>query len=184
MERKWRWLPLMILVVLLCGLGKALYLDKQGHSNARVGALIGHQSLPDLAGKLYQIPDDFHHPLAIVHVWASWCHACRFEMKQWLSLQKDLQNLPVHVIGVAYKDNAQAVRLWLQRYGNPYHQVLLDDQGALAMRLGVYGTPETYLLDRSGRILIKQVGALSSAQWHETWLPWIARYQKETLHAH
>ena len=167
----WRYTPLIMALALLVFLGRGLFLDSRGQSDARVGTVVHTVRLPVWGGgPNRQIPGDLDKPLALLHVWATWCGACRAEALAWAEL---MEQVPDHVarIGVLYKDSGDEAGLWLQRFGNPYDWIVLDQRGDLSMELGVYGTPETYLLDRSGRILAKHVGRMRSSLWQSTWLP-------------
>ncbi len=72
----------------------------------------------------------------------------------------------VTIFGVNYKDDPETARNWLRRYQNPYRAVVVDQEGSLGLDLGVYGAPETYVLDATGRIRYRHVGAVDAAAWH------------------
>lgn len=166
-----RFLPLVLAVLLFGFLFKGLYLNHRGTSDARVGQTIAKLSLTTLDGQSIDFSSGFKQPLILVHVWASWCSTCLAEMSQWQQMLEAVSNQSVARVGVVYKDEAASARLWLKRYGNPYDQILMDPQGRLSMELGVYGTPETYLLTRSGRIVAKHIGPITQEQWQAKWLP-------------
>ncbi|MEL0027108.1 MAG: redoxin family protein, partial [Perlucidibaca sp.] len=71
----------------------------------------------------------------------------------------------VHIVGVNYKDNREAALAWLQNNGNPYRNIAFDEKGDLGLDLGVYGAPETYLIDREGRIRYRAIGVLDDRAW-------------------
>jgi cytochrome c biogenesis protein CcmG, thiol:disulfide interchange protein DsbE len=99
----------------------------------------------------------------VLNVWASWCAPCREEHPALLELARQLkaQGRADQLIGVNYKDpNADATR-WLGRLGNPYATTLVDANGRLGIELGVYGVPETFLIDARGIIVWKHVGVLT-----------------------
>lgn len=104
---------------------------------------------PQLKGQAY-----------LLNVWASWCVACRQEHPLLLDLAK--QNV-LPIIGLNYKDERQAASEWLQQRGDPYRYSLFDDAGRLGLDLGVYGVPETFVVDAGGVIRFKHVGPLNAA---------------------
>lgn len=104
----------------------------------------------------------------ILNVWASWCVACQSEHPLLVAFARDTG---VPVIGLNHKDEPQAARRWLQRHGNPYRMSLLDPQGGFGIDLGVYGVPETYVVDARGVIVHKHVGMLTPEVLRDTIAP-------------
>ncbi|WJT08016.1 DsbE family thiol:disulfide interchange protein [Vibrio harveyi] len=99
----------------------------------------------------------------LLNVWASWCGICKREHEELLQLAE----LGVVIIGLNYRDNNQAAREYLSSKRNPYIEVISDPNGRLAVELGVIGTPETYLIDQNGKVLIKYRGELTSDKWND-----------------
>jgi cytochrome c biogenesis protein CcmG/thiol:disulfide interchange protein DsbE len=99
----------------------------------------------------------------LVNVWASWCAVCSDEQPVLLALGETLreQGRADQLIGLNYKDKMSDATAWLQRYGNPFATVLVDADGRMGIELGVYGAPESYLIDAQGTIVWKQVGELT-----------------------
>ena len=99
----------------------------------------------------------------LVNVWASWCAVCVDEQPTLLALGETLreQGRADQLIGLNYKDTRSDATAWLQRYGNPFATVLTDADGRMGIELGVYGAPETYLIDAQGTIVWKRVGELT-----------------------
>ena len=95
----------------------------------------------------------------LLNVWASWCGACREEHPVLLGLARDLT---VPLIGLNYKDRQPDARAWLERHGNPYQVSLVDQDGRVGLDWGVYGVPETFVIDRLGVIRYKQVGPVTN----------------------
>jgi cytochrome c biogenesis protein CcmG, thiol:disulfide interchange protein DsbE len=96
--------------------------------------------------------------ITVVNFWASWCGPCVQEHPHLIELSR----LPgVHVVGINYKDLAANARRFLGRYGNPYAAIGADTTGRTAIEWGVYGMPETFILDRKGRIVFKHVGPIT-----------------------
>lgn len=94
----------------------------------------------------------------LVNVWASWCFACRQEHE----VVKFLARQGVRIIGLNYKDEGQDAIEWLERLGNPYHKIAVDLEGRSAIDWGVYGAPETFLVDEQGIIRHKVIGPMTS----------------------
>jgi cytochrome c biogenesis protein CcmG/thiol:disulfide interchange protein DsbE len=94
----------------------------------------------------------------LLNVWASWCVPCLAEHPLLLQVARD-GKLPV--IGLNYKDEAGAATAWLAKHGNPYREVVADRAGRVAFDFGVYGVPESFLIDRAGVIRFKHVGPLT-----------------------
>lgn len=99
---------------------------------------------------------------ALVNVWATWCPTCRAEHAELLRIHQET-GLPI--IGVNYKDDPAKARDWLEQLGNPYAFNVVDSTGSLGVDLGVYGAPETFLVDASGTIVYKRVGDVNRAVW-------------------
>lgn len=101
---------------------------------------------------------------SLLVVWASWCVTCSDEQDFLLSLKKNKQ---LAIVGLNYRDDLKRARSWLKLYGNPYQNVIFDPRGLLAIDLGVYGVPESFLIDPSGIIRYKQVGPLTKGIWNQ-----------------
>lgn len=163
MPRLLLFLPLAIFIVLGGFLWKGLSLDP----NALPSALINR---PFPAFKLASLeqPDriltnaDFAGKAVLVNVWATWCPSCREEHSDLLAIAGQ-KKLPV--IGINYKDERPAAQNWLNQLGNPYLFNIFDDQGMLGLDLGVYGAPESYLVDAQGIILMRHVGVITPEVW-------------------
>lgn len=94
----------------------------------------------------------------LLNVWGSWCFACGEEHPV---LMNEARTLGVPLVGYNYRDDRAAARAWLQRWGDPYAFVIVDDAGETAIDFGVYGAPETFLIDASGTIRYKHIGPLT-----------------------
>ena len=106
----------------------------------------------------------------LVNVWATWCPTCKAEHGELIRISEDTQ---LQLIGINYKDDPAKARQWLLDQGNPFDFVLQDPQGDLGIELGVYGAPETFLLDESGRVVFKRVGAITREVWIGQMLPFV-----------
>lgn len=97
----------------------------------------------------------------LVNVWATWCPTCKAEHE----FLNTLAEQGIKIVGINYKDDDFKARQWLQLYGNPYLFNISDPDGMLGLELGVYGAPETFLVDSQGIIRAKHVGDLNSRVW-------------------
>ncbi|MDA0981608.1 MAG: DsbE family thiol:disulfide interchange protein [Proteobacteria bacterium] len=95
----------------------------------------------------------------MLNVWASWCVACRDEHPLLVALAK--QNV-IPILGLNYKDQPQDAKRWLAQFGDPYLYSVMDTEGRVGIDYGVYGVPETYVIDGAGVIRFKHIGALTS----------------------
>jgi cytochrome c biogenesis protein CcmG/thiol:disulfide interchange protein DsbE len=98
---------------------------------------------------------------ALVNVWATWCPTCKHEH----TFLNELASQGVRIFGINYKDNDEKAKDWLMSFGNPYIWNLSDPNGQLGLELGVYGAPETFLVDSKGIIRAKHIGDLNPKVW-------------------
>ncbi len=120
-------------------------------------------SLQDMKGKVW-----------LLNVWASWCTACEHEHPLFMELSR--QNL-VPLYGMDYKDKPEDGMAWLQKHGNPYTLVVSDAEGRVGIDYGVYGVPETYLIDKQGVIQYKHIGVVTELDLRENILPLVKELQ-------
>lgn len=111
----------------------------------------------------------------LLNVFASWCAACPQEHP--MLFQIAASGTPVY--GLDWKDQPDAARKWLGQLGNPYHRIASDPTARTGIDLGVTGVPETFVVDRQGRIRYKQIGPITSADWRDTLAPMLARLRRE-----
>lgn len=108
----------------------------------------------------------------VLNVWASWCGPCREEHPQWLAFAQS-QRVPLY--GLNYKDRPDDARRWLANFGNPYVQSLADADGKAGIDWGVYGVPETFVIDRDGIVRHRHVGPITPQVMRDTLLPLLQR---------
>lgn len=106
--------------------------------------------------------------LSVLNVWASWCATCLVEHAYIKEFATDPH---VTFYGLNYKDNKEKAVAWLTKLGNPYAHIAFDPQGLVGMDLGVYGTPEAFLIDDKGIIRYKYVGMIDDVIWQQEFLP-------------
>lgn len=114
----------------------------------------------------------------ILNVWGTWCIACREEHAMLLEAQR-AQLAPF--IGLDWKDDDARALTWLAKLGNPYEVVLVDHDGRSAIDWGVYGAPETFLVDAAGTVIYKHVGALTLETWTQEFVPRLRGTAKRNL---
>ena len=129
--------------------------------------------LDDPAKKLG--PADMKGQVWLLNVWASWCVSCRVEHPLLVQLAKS--NI-VPVIGLNYKDTRELGRAWLADNGDPYKLSVVDADGRVGIDWGVYGVPETFVVDKNGVIRYKQIGPITAESLQKTILPLVRELQK------
>lgn len=171
-----RWLPLLAFAALAVLMAAGVWLSRNPDRDALPSPLIGKPapafSLPVLhePGRLVTL-DELRGAPFLLNVWGSWCPACRDEHPV---LTRFAETKRVRVVGYNWKDeHADALR-WLEQFGNPYWMVLVDYEGRYAIDWGIYGAPETYLVDAGGIIRWKHVGPLDDATIARELLPALA----------
>jgi cytochrome c biogenesis protein CcmG, thiol:disulfide interchange protein DsbE len=170
-----RVLPIVFFLVLLAILGYGLTRDPSLVSSPLIGKPVPDFSLPLLSAPDNNISNyDLRGSPYLLNVWASWCAACRVEHPLLIQLAEQ-QVLPIY--GLNYRDTRENALTWLDRLGNPYKAVGFDEKGNVGLDLGVYGAPETYLVDRNNVIVYKHIGPITSAVWEQVLYPKILELQ-------
>ena len=157
-------------LILLGGLVVLLYVGMQDRDDSLPSPLIGKPTpaLPEpdgagVADRLAEVREGIH----LVNFWASWCQPCLAEHPRLMALARD----GVPIVGVNYKDAPEAAQRWLARHGDPFTVILRDPAGTHSINWGVYGVPETYIVDGAGNIVYKQVGVVDAEFEREELLP-------------
>ncbi|MGX9741089.1 DsbE family thiol:disulfide interchange protein [Pseudocitrobacter corydidari] len=182
MTRKALFLPLALFLALAVALLWQLMRNAGGDDPTSLeSALIG-KPVPAFRLESLSNPGEVYDRSVLVsgkplllNVWATWCPTCRAE-HQFLN---QLSAQGVRVVGMNYKDDRQKAVDWLNRLGNPYSLSLFDGNGMLGLDLGVYGAPETFLIDGQGVIRWRHAGALDDRVWREQLAPLWRQYSKE-----
>jgi cytochrome c biogenesis protein CcmG, thiol:disulfide interchange protein DsbE len=112
----------------------------------------------------------------VLNVWGTWCVACREEHEALLAIS---QQHIVPIIGLDWKDQRERAQQWLQQLGNPYQAVAFDSDGRTGVNWGVYGAPETYLVDQQGRVIYKFISPMTQQVWEREFLPRIAAARRD-----
>ncbi|HLW11680.1 MAG TPA: DsbE family thiol:disulfide interchange protein [Casimicrobiaceae bacterium] len=172
-----RWsLPLAIFVVVLVFLFVGLFHDPREVPSPLIGKPAPSFSLTELHRPDHKLTTaDMRGQVWMLNVWASWCVSCRVEHPLLVDLAK--QNI-VPVIGLAYKDKPADGLAWLASNGDPYKLSIVDQDGRVGIDFGVYGVPETFVIDKMGIIRYKQIGPLTAEALKQTILPLVRELQQ------
>jgi cytochrome c biogenesis protein CcmG/thiol:disulfide interchange protein DsbE len=162
--KRWMLLGPLVLFLGMAGLlYRGLYLDPSELPSALIGKPFPEFSLPAVQdGKPLTRADLLGKP-ALVNVWGTWCVACRVEHPVLTKLAQQ----GVVIYGVNYKDVNVEAQKWLKDFHDPYQLNINDEAGSLGLNLGVYGAPETFLIDAKGVIRYKHVGVIDEAVWRQ-----------------
>lgn len=165
-------LPLAAFIALLAVFAVGLTLNPRALPSPLVD-----KAAPAFNAPLLHDPDQRFSPsemagkVWLLNVWASWCVACREEHPVLVAYSRTDAAVPI--IGLNYKDKRNEGQLWLARHGNPYLLSVFDPDGRIGLDYGVYGVPETYLIDKAGYIRHKHNGPVTTAVLENTLLPLI-----------
>lgn len=172
-----RWsIPLALFAVLLGFLAVGLTRDPREVPSPLIGKPAPAFTLAQLHEPARSLaPADMRGQVWLLNVWASWCVSCRLEHPLLLEVAK---SGVVPVVGLDYKDRAEEGRAWLALHGDPYRTSVMDTDGRAGIDWGVYGVPETFVIDRDGVIRYKQIGPVTAEALQETILPLVRTLQK------
>jgi cytochrome c biogenesis protein CcmG/thiol:disulfide interchange protein DsbE len=176
-----RWHPLYLLPALLfagiaAALGWGLTRDSRTLPSALIGKPVPEFALPPVMGRSLGLSSaDLKGEVSLVNVFASWCTACRYEHPVFMRIKQE-GIVPIH--GINYKDRPQDAAKWLDDLGDPYTRTGADRDGRVSIEWGVYGVPETFVIDREGRIALKQVGPVLPEVWRDRIAPLVERLRR------
>lgn len=162
------YLPLVAFAALAVLLFRGLSLDPTALPSALVDQPMPNFSLADLNTGELITENALKGQTSLVNVWATWCYSCRVEHPYLL----ELAERGVPIVGLNYKDKASSAKKWLQDLRDPYVFTISDPNGTLGLDLGVYGAPETYVVDSEGFIRYRHVGVVDELVWSRD----LARY--------
>jgi cytochrome c biogenesis protein CcmG/thiol:disulfide interchange protein DsbE len=172
-----RWtIPFVIFAVLVAFLWVGLSRDPREVPSPLIGK-------PAPAFRLTQLhapgatlaSEDLKGQVWLLNVWASWCVSCRVEHPLLVELA---QQHIVAVYGLDYKDKPDDGRAWLAQHGDPYTSSIVDRDGRVGIDYGVYGVPETFVIDKTGTVRYKQIGPLSAEALRDKILPLVRELQR------
>ncbi|MFO1352074.1 MAG: DsbE family thiol:disulfide interchange protein [Gammaproteobacteria bacterium] len=171
-------LPLGIFALLAILLGMGLALDPK-----RIPSPLIDKAAPDFVLPQLQDPQktlaksDLRGQAVLINVWASWCVSCRQEHPLLMELARSQR---AALYGFNYKDGRDDALRWLAFYGNPYRASVSDENGKVGIDFGVYGVPETFVVDKQGVIRYKHIGPITQEDLDKTILPLVERLAAQT----
>ena len=177
-RRRWfHFWPLAVFVLIGAFLAIGLTRDPRLVPSPLIGKSVPQFRLAPVQGRTLGLAsEDLRSEPAVVNVFASWCAACRDEHPLWMELARQ-RALPIH--GLNYKDAPADAARWLAELGDPYTRTGADRDGRVGIDWGVYGVPETFVVDRHGVIRDKIIGAITRKTVDERLLPLVRRLREE-----
>jgi cytochrome c biogenesis protein CcmG, thiol:disulfide interchange protein DsbE len=170
-------IPLVLFVVLVIFLALGLTRNPQELPSALLNKPAPEFRLPQLEDQAKTFSAvDMRGKVWLLNVWASWCIACRDEHPFLFEYAK---SGVVPILGLNYKDRREDALSWLEEFGDPYLLSAVDLDGRVGMDYGVYGAPETYIIDKGGTIRHKHIGPLTPDVWTKTVLPLIQELNRQ-----
>jgi cytochrome c biogenesis protein CcmG/thiol:disulfide interchange protein DsbE len=171
-------LPIAVLVALIALFVVGLNRDPSYVPSPLIGKTAPAFELPRLDNPSAALSrSDLLGDVSLLNVWATWCVGCRQEHAFLMELA---QRREVRIFGLNWKDDPELARDWLARLGDPYTATAMDRDGRVAIDWGVYGAPETFLLDTGGTVLYKHIAPLTPAVWEQEFLPRIRQARGST----
>jgi cytochrome c biogenesis protein CcmG, thiol:disulfide interchange protein DsbE len=163
--------PLLVFAVIAVFLYKGLGMNPREIPSPLIGKSVPQFSLPSLEQADTQISNkDLLGKVYLLNVWATWCVSCRAEHQTLVQLSRTGK---VDIVGLNWKDDRSKAQNWLRQLGNPYLVNIFDKKGRTAIDLGVYGAPETFLVDSQGVIRYKYAGPVTHKLFNSEILPLI-----------
>ena len=168
--------PLAVFAAIAVLLAVGLTLNPREIPSPLIGKPVPQFELPPVRGRTLGLQtSNLKGEVSIVNVFASWCVSCKEEHPVFMQMQRE-RLVPIH--GLNYKDQPEDAQKWLDDMGDPYTRTGADIDGRVAIEWGVYGVPETFLIDREGRIAYKHIGPVTPKLLDETLRPMIARLRQ------
>ncbi|MBA0922221.1 MAG: DsbE family thiol:disulfide interchange protein [Nitrosospira sp.] len=167
--------PLIAFMILVMFLLVGLNLNPRKIPSPLIGKSAPHFQLQQLQEleKTFSSKDNLG-KVWLLNVWASWCVSCREEHPLLIQLSKSKM---VPIYGLNYKDKRDLALQWLNQFGDPYTASIMDSDGRIGIEYGVYGVPETYVIDKTGIIRYKQIGPINLDALEKTILPLVKELQ-------
>src|SRR6266852_2716142 len=170
--------PIVAFIALMIIFGWALNHDPRTIPSALINKAVPEFKLAAVKGRTLGLASaDLLGEVSLVNVFASWCVACRDEHPVLMRM-KEHGLVPIH--GLNYKDKPDDAARWLDTLGDPYTRTGADLNGRVAIDWGVYGVPETFVIDRQGYIAFKQIGAITPEVIEQTIVPLVAKLRGDT----
>ena len=175
---RWSYLgPLVVFAIIAVFLGIGLTRNPREVPSPLIDKPVPQFRLAPVKGRTLGLAsEDLKGEVSVVNVFASWCTACRDEHPLWMALARE-RALPIH--GLNYKDKPDDALRWLAELGDPYTRTGADLDGRVGIDWGVYGVPETFVIDRQGRIRRKIIGAINRRIVDEELIPLVRQLRAE-----
>lgn len=167
-------IPLFGFLVLVGALAFGLTRDPRILPSELIEKPFPQFALENLAGDEIIDPSVLQGKVSLVNIFGSWCVACVTEHPQ---LMAHRNNPDIQLVGVDWRDTRDSANRWLVRHGNPYDVIIFDPNSKLIVELGVTGAPETFIVDRAGKIRYKHVGVITPKDWTDTLRPLVESLQ-------
>lgn len=168
--------PILVFLGISVFLAIGLFLDPREVPSPLIGKPVPDFKLPPVQGRTLGLStEDLKGEVSLVNVFASWCVACREEHPLLMRLSQQ-GVVPIH--GLNYKDTPKDAADWLDSLGDPYTRTGADINGRVGIDWGVYGVPETFVIDREGHIRYKHIGPISDRDWEEKMAPLVEQLHK------
>jgi len=171
------YIPVISFFALALLLWRGLYLDPKELPSMLIDKPMPSFALTTVAGSEVG-NEDLPDQIFLLNVWGSYCLPCLIEHPTLMRLSEEGE---IPVVGVNYRDRQHLAVEWLEDNGNPFAFSILDEDGRFGIDLGVYGAPETYLVDENGVIRFRHVSVLDESVWEEEFVPAIAKLRGESL---
>ncbi|SEK39623.1 cytochrome c biogenesis protein CcmG, thiol:disulfide interchange protein DsbE [Colwellia chukchiensis] len=177
MKKIIRFIPLILFVLLGALLYRGLFLNPQAMPSAMIGKPLPEFALPRLKDDQQVLGrDDLKGEIVLLNVWATWCIQCKYEHPYLLDITADPR---ITLYGLNFTDERSAALRWLKQYKDPYVFSIFDEQGALGLDIGVFGAPETFVIDHTGIIRKRFAGPINDKVWQKEFLPLIDTIEME-----
>ena len=171
----WKIIPVLLFAGLCFFLWRGLSLDPHRLPSTQIGKQVPQFNLNQLDHpQMYFNSQQMPNKVFLLNVWASWCEACVQEQAFLMQLAQE----GVVIYGLNYKDNTQEANEWLRQWGNPFQMIGQDTDGKVAIDLGVYGAPETFVIDKQGIIRYRHVGIITQKDWDQVIAPMMKQLER------
>jgi cytochrome c biogenesis protein CcmG/thiol:disulfide interchange protein DsbE len=169
------WMPFIVFLLIACVLWRGLKLHPGQIPSPLLNKAAPAFELMDLLTGTKVGTQQFQGHVSLFNVWATWCYACAQEHELLVALARSNDFV---LYGLDYKDDAAKAKMWLREHGNPYQSIAFDKSGDVAIDWGVYGSPETFLIDKHGIVRYKQIGPITEDVWEQELQPRIEKLRK------
>ena len=160
-------IPFIIFIITLSIFFYLLIIDR---NPSKVPSALINNSVPEFetnslfGDKKFYSSKELKHEITLVNFFATWCKPCRDEH---VYIQRFKDEKALNIIGINYKDNPKKTVQWLKKLGNPYSNIAIDSNGRIAIDWGVYGIPETFIVDSKGIIKFRHIGPINKKKYKE-----------------